>query len=89
MAHAALLDALQMMLEPDGLTVRVHADPLGNDADKLEIMASPGGCSDCIVPKPMLVAVINQQLPPEMSIEEADLIYPGETWPPTEIASES
>jgi hypothetical protein len=67
------LAALRHALEADGYQL-----DLEEDAGRLvaSISATPWACDDCLVPKPVMLAMIEQALGvPQQSI---DLRYPGE-----------
>lgn len=67
------LEALRAALECDGYTIEVRAD---GDRLAARVAATPGACEDCLVPKPMLRAMLERALGvPRASI---DLRYPGE-----------
>jgi hypothetical protein len=67
------LRTMRAALEADGYLLDVS-----EDGERLEarISAGPDACEDCLVPKPVLLAMLHQALGvPEQSI---DLLYPGE-----------
>jgi len=67
------LRTMRAALEADGYLLDVN-----ERGERLEarISAGPGACEDCLVPKPVLLAMLQQALGvPERSI---DLRYPGE-----------
>ncbi len=67
------LQSLRMALEADGYLIEVR-----EAADRLEarISATPSACADCLAPKAVLRAMLQQALGvPEQSI---DLRYPDE-----------
>jgi hypothetical protein len=73
MVDEAGLRQLRVALEADGYAIEVR-----EEGDRLGawISATPGACDDCLVPKPVLRAMLQQALGvPEASI---DLRYPGE-----------
>jgi hypothetical protein len=67
------LRTMRAALEADGYRLDVN-----ERGERLEarISAGPGACEDCLVPKPVLLAMLRQALGvPEQAI---DLHYPGE-----------
>jgi hypothetical protein len=73
MVDEAGLQTMRAALEADGYLLHVS-----EDGERLEarISAGPGACEDCLVPKPVLRAMLQQALGvPERAI---DLRYPGE-----------
>lgn len=67
------LATIRQALEADGYLLG-----LDQRLDRLvaRISATPEACEDCLVPKPVMLAMIEQALGvPEQSI---DLVYPGE-----------
>jgi hypothetical protein len=67
------LSDLRAALEADGYLLDVREDGERLDA---RISATPAACEDCLVPKPVLLAMLQQALGvPEEAI---DLRYPGE-----------
>ncbi|TMC07269.1 MAG: hypothetical protein E6J41_16415 [Chloroflexi bacterium] len=67
------LQTMRAALEADGYLLDVS-----EAGERLEarISAGPGACEDCLVPKPVLLAMLHQALGvPEQAI---DLRYPGE-----------
>jgi hypothetical protein len=69
------LQALRSTLEADGYRLEVHEPDAGGRVD-VRISATPAACADCLVPKPLLRAMLQPALGvPEESIE---LRYPGE-----------
>ena len=73
MVDEAGLQTLRTALEADGYLIEVR-----EDGERLGawVSASPSACEDCLVPKPVLRAMLHQALGvPEESI---DLRYPGE-----------
>jgi hypothetical protein len=71
---------LSDMLGADGYRAAVTAWP---DDDRghprIEIIAQEGACADCLVPKEMLRLVLVKESPPGIEIDEADIVYPGES----------
>jgi hypothetical protein len=64
---------MRAALEADGYLLDVSE---AGDRLDARISAGPGACEDCLVPKPVLLAMLHQALGvPEQSI---DLHYPGE-----------
>jgi hypothetical protein len=73
MVDEAGLTALRSALEADGYLLDVSEAAGRLDA---RISAGPDACADCLVPKPVLRAMLHQTLGvPEQSI---DLHYPDE-----------
>ena len=73
MVDEAGLRTMRAALEADGYLLDVS-----EDGERLEarISAGPAACEDCLVPKPVLLAMLHQALGvPEQSIH---LHYPGE-----------
>jgi hypothetical protein len=73
MVDDAGLQTMRTALEADGylLDVNEHGERL-----EARISAGPGACEDCLVPKPVLLAMLHKALGvPEQAI---DLHYPGE-----------
>jgi hypothetical protein len=73
MVDEAGLQTLRAALEADGYLLDVS-----ETGERLEarVSAGPGACEDCLVPKPVMRAMMQQALGvPEQSI---DLWYPGE-----------
>lgn len=73
MIDDAGLRTMRAALEADGYLLDVTEDGERLDA---RISAGPGACEDCLVPKTIMRAMLQQALGvPEQSI---DLRYPGE-----------
>jgi hypothetical protein len=76
---AALTAALQPLadtLAADGY--RLHASHHG-EAVRVGIEAGPEACADCLVPKPMMGAMIADTLARSgISVTRVDLSYPGD-----------
>jgi hypothetical protein len=67
------LRTMRAALEADGYLLDVTE---AGDRLDARISAGPAACEDCLVPKPILLAMLHQALGvPERSI---DLHYPGE-----------
>jgi len=67
------LRTMRAALEADGYLLDVS-----EAGERLEarISAGPAACEDCLVPKPVMLAMLQQALGvPEQTI---DLVYPGE-----------
>jgi hypothetical protein len=72
-----LQETLAMMLANDGYSAVVRSWPEGGDGHaKVEIVAGPDACADCLVPKDVLAMVIADRLPTGVVVGEEDLIYP-------------
>jgi hypothetical protein len=72
-------ELLGTMLDGDGYRGVIRDWPQsGSGRAKIEIIATPEACEDCLVPKSILVMVLADNLPDNVSIEEADLTYPGD-----------
>ena len=73
MVNEAGIAAMRAALEADGyrLDVREEGSRVG-----ARISATPAACADCLVPKPVLRAMLHQALGVPES--EIDLRYPGE-----------
>lgn len=73
MVDEAGLRTLRTALEADGYLLDVSEEAGRLDA---RVSAGPEACEDCLVPKPVMIAMLRQALGvPEQSI---DLRYPGE-----------
>ena len=67
------LATIRQALEADGYLLDLDPRP---DRLVATISATPQSCEDCLVPKPVMLAMIEQALGvPQQSI---DLVYPGE-----------
>jgi hypothetical protein len=67
------LQTLRVALEADGYLIEVREEDGRLDA---RISATAAACEDCLVPKPVMLAMLHQALGvPEQSIT---LRYPGE-----------
>ena len=70
-------ELLRTMLAADGYMGVIRAWPNdGRGHAKIEIVASPEACDDCLVPKNVLAMVLADNLPAGVTVEEADLAYP-------------
>jgi hypothetical protein len=70
-------ELLDTMLDGDGYRGVIREWPQsGGGHAKIEIVATPDACEDCLVPKSILAMVLADNLPEEVSVEEADLTYP-------------
>ena len=72
-------ELLGTMLDGDGYRDVIRAWPVsGGGHAKIEIIATPDACEDCLVPKGVLVMVLADNLPENVSIAVADLTYPSD-----------
>lgn len=78
-AEVQVTALLKGMLEPDGYSAIVHSWPAGDTGPaRIEIVPGGDACADCLVPKDVMRMVLENELPPGVSLGEADLLYPGE-----------
>jgi hypothetical protein len=72
-------ELLVTMLAADGYQAVIRSWPETNIGHaKIEIVASPEACADCLVPKEILAMVLSNSLPDGVTIESTDLTYPSE-----------
>ena len=77
---AQLQSILKTMLSADGYSAVVRSWPeRGEGRAKVEIVAGPDACADCLVSKDILAMVLADQLPAGLVIGEEDLVYPAES----------
>jgi hypothetical protein len=76
---AEALSSLKTMLEADGYGLELSED--GSAALVARIVASPGACEDCLVPKEMMRRYFQDALTPvcEFGLPDIRLVYPGES----------
>jgi hypothetical protein len=78
-ARRVIEELLDTMLDGDGYRGVIREWPQsGGGPAKIEIVATPDACEDCLVPKSILAMVLADNLPDSVSVGEADLTYPGD-----------
>jgi hypothetical protein len=45
---------------------------------RVEILAGPEACADCLVPKGVMKAILLDRLPPGTVLDEQDIVYPSD-----------
>ena len=71
------VEITRTMLQQDGYDVRLERASPGEL--HLAIIAGPGACDECLVPKEILSGIIEANLPPEMAGTRVKLTYPAES----------
>lgn len=78
-ARSEIEELLGTMLDADGYTGVIRSWPeTGVGHAKVEVVASPEACEDCLVPKGVLAMVLSDSLPDGISLDETDLTYPSD-----------
>lgn len=68
------LSGLGQAFAADGYALRVVE--LDGPKLKIKIDAGPDACAECLVPLPVMVALIKTDLPKDMGILQVDVDYP-------------
>jgi Fe-S cluster biogenesis protein NfuA len=68
------LETIRGMLDNDGYDVQL--DEFANNELKLTILARPGACEECLVPKNLMANIISASLPAELGGPSIVLTYP-------------
>jgi hypothetical protein len=81
--RAEVEELLRGMLEPDGYELVLHSWPEApGERLRLQIVAGPEACEDCLVPKGVLRLILADRLPAGAApIADGDVAYPGEPAP--------
>jgi hypothetical protein len=78
-ARSEIEELLATMLDADGYAGVIRSWPeTGIGHAEVEVVASPGACEDCLVPKGILAMVLSDNLPDGISLETTDLTYPSD-----------
>jgi hypothetical protein len=72
---------LQGMLAPDDYQLVWKPD--GPGAISLEIVAGADACAECLVPKPVMLGIVNHLLG-DVGVHATELVYPVDAGHPTE-----
>ena len=70
------LDPFRQSLAADGYGLRVDAVEAG--VLRLSIVAQAGACEECLVPRALMTAMIQDSISQEPGIHEIELTYPDE-----------
>jgi hypothetical protein len=73
----AAVEITRTMLKEDGYDVRLEGYDPGEL--RLEIVAGPQACEECLVPKEILSSIIEANLPADLSGTRVTLTYPTDT----------
>lgn len=71
----AQLAQIQTMLGPDGYELEWRSS--GADTIELEVVAGPDACTECLVPKAVMLEIVNGMLS-EVGVQVSSLVYPAD-----------
>jgi hypothetical protein len=74
----AQLAQIQSMLGPDGYELEWRSS--GDDSIELEVVAGPDACAECLVPKKVMLGIVNSMLA-EVGVTVSGLVYPTDGGP--------
>jgi hypothetical protein len=77
--HALAEQVVNELVGADGYRARVT--PSEDGRLRIEIVAGPEACADCLVPKGIMRMVILDRLAPGTALDEDDIRYPEEGEP--------
>jgi hypothetical protein len=72
-AVAGPVEEIRAMLRPDGYDVEWRLE--APDAIALTIVAGPSACADCLVPKPVMMSIVDGMFE-DAGVRVADITYP-------------
>lgn len=67
------VEEIRAMLGPDGYDVQWRLDE--PDAIALTIVAGPEACADCLVPKPVMMSIVDGMFE-GVGVRVSDIVYP-------------
>jgi hypothetical protein len=70
------LKSIQEMLQADGYDLVSHEG--GSSALRLEIVAGPDACAECLVPKEVFRNIIGQYLTAPLTVDDLEITYPAD-----------
>jgi len=73
---ASCLEGLRESLLADGYDL--HVDELVDGTAKLRITAGPEACADCLVPKTVMLPMLQEALKKVSEVERVAVSYPAE-----------
>jgi hypothetical protein len=76
MNTALLQETVRDLVAGDGYDAAV--EELSGGRLRVEIVAGPEACPDCLVPKSVMKAVLLDRLPPGTVLDEQDIVYPND-----------
>jgi hypothetical protein len=73
---AMLAEVVNDLVGADGYSASLT--PGADGRLRIEIVAGPEACADCLVPKSIMKAVVLDRMPPGTVLEEDDIVYPND-----------